>query len=420
MLLEKEHTLNFTGFSEIAVQKSFFQTAFHHQLPVAAWRLPNQEQQHVIIDLSGAARQVPLELESLTSGFVVSPFTNQTNPLQASLIRADLHYCSTSTLAKGRPPTRLNPSLRQVKPNTEHLLQTVQYYLKNNNTETSKYHLPLHTDVFENTRKAAFIALVEQAIKAIEEDQFQKVVPSRRKMVSLPNNFEIVDTFHKLCQGYPAAFVSVFSIPGIGTWIGASPEILVSTFLQEKTKIFRTIALAGTQVKKENCSLRETAWRQKEIEEQALVSRYIISCFKKIRLREYEEKGPKTVAAGNLIHLRTDFTVDTLATNFPELASIMLRLLHPTSAVCGMPKEPTMHFLRQREGYDREYFSGFMGPVNMSPDELHIFVNLRCMQLLDKQAVLYSGAGVTIDSNPTREWKETEAKMNTLLKVIAE
>ena len=47
-----------------------------------------------------------------------------------------------------------------------------------------------------------------------------------------------------------------------------------------------------------------------------MVSRYIINCFKKIRLREFEEIGPKTVAAGNLLHLRTDFQVDMAATNF--------------------------------------------------------------------------------------------------------
>ena len=76
---------------------------------------------------------------------------------------------------------------------------------------------------------------------------------------------------------------------------------------------------------------------QKDIEEQALVERYVISCFKKIRLREYDEHGPKTMIAGNVLHLKTEFEVDMVATNFPQLGSVMLNLLHPTSAVCGMP-----------------------------------------------------------------------------------
>ena len=47
-----------------------------------------------------------------------------------------------------------------------------------------------------------------------------------------------------------------------------------------------------------------------------------------------------------------------------------------------------------------------------------LFVNLRCMQLVIKKAILYAGAGITEDSIPDKEWEETELKLNTLLKVI--
>lgn len=414
MLLDKKYALDFTAFSEIHIQKSLFSSAFHHQLPVAAWRLPHQVQQHVIIDLSGAAKSVPLELESLAPGFVMSPFINATYPLQAPYIRADVYYCSGQ--AEARTLTRADKA--HVVSAAQFLETTHRCLQRGPGAEANRYHLPAAPAACTSTSKADFLATVAQAVQTIEAGHLQKVVPSRRKTVALPDYFDVVEVFHKLCEAYPAAFVSVFSVPGVGTWVGASPEILVSTFLEEQTKKFRTVSLAGTQTKKEHQLLRDVAWRQKEIEEQALVSRYIVSCFKKIRLREFEEQGPKTVAAGNLIHLRTDFTVDIIRTNFPELASTMLELLHPTSAVCGMPKAPALAFLRQHEGYAREYFSGFIGPVNVLPEELHLFVNLRCMQLLGQRAVLYSGAGVTVDSDPAKEWAETEAKMNTLLKVM--
>jgi isochorismate synthase len=208
--------------------------------------------------------------------------------------------------------------------------------------------------------------------------------------------------------------VSFVSSPIIGTWIGATPEVLVSV---EDNRIFRTVALAGTKAFTEGTNLKQVAWTQKEIEEQALVSRYIISCFKKIRLREFEEHGPKTIVAGNLMHLKTDFTVDMKATNFPQLGSVMLKLLHPTSAVCGMPLETALDFLKEHEGYNREFYSGYFGPVNVQ-NNITLFVNLRCMQLFGNQALIYAGAGVTIDSVPSTEWEETEMKMNTLLNVI--
>ena len=159
------------------------------------------------------------------------------------------------------------------------------------------------------------------------------------------------------------------------------------------------------------------AWTQKEIEEQALVCRYIINCFKKIRVREYLEHGPKTVVAGNVMHLKTDYEVDMKEINFPQLGSVMLKLLHPTSAVCGMPLEAAMKFLLENEGYDREFYSGFLGPVNYQY-ESHIFVNLRCLQILEDTVRLYAGAGVTLDSVPQLEWEETEIKMKNMMGVI--
>ena len=95
----------------------------------------------------------------------------------------------------------------------------------------------------------------------------------------------------------------------------------------------------------------------------------------------------------------------------------MLDLLHPTSAVCGMPQEPALDFLRKHEEYDRAFYSGYLGPVNIE-NETNIFVNLRCMQLLSQKAILYAGAGVTIDSDPEKEWQETEMKLQTLLNVL--
>ncbi len=260
--------------------------------------------------------------------------------------------------------------------------------------------------------------MVSKAVAEVKRQNFKKVVPSRSSFVQLSDDFNLAETFEKMCKRYPHAFISLLAVPGRGIWLGASPEILVSTFRQNASRFFRTVALAGTQKLQEGNSIRQASWRIKEIEEQAMVSRYIINCFKKIRLREFEEDGPKTVAAGNLLHLRTDFTVNMDQVNFSELGSVMLKLLHPTSAVCGLPKEPALDFIRQHEAYDRELYAGFLGPVNMQ-EQANIFVNLRCMQLTRQGALLYAGAGVTADSDPEHEWLETEMKMQTLQSVLA-
>jgi isochorismate synthase len=195
--------------------------------------------------------------------------------------------------------------------------------------------------------------------------------------------------------------------------MGATPETLIAC---EGKEIFRTIALAGTQAYKGQ-AVRDALWSQKEIEEQALVSRYIINCFKKIRLREFEEEGPKTVIAGHLMHLQTNFWVNMHEVEFPTLGSEMLALLHPTSAVCGMPKSEAQDFLLENEGYDRQFYSGFLGTSNKENNS-HLFVNLRCMQLTQTGLTLYADGGITIDSVPEKEWQETELKMQIMQRVI--
>ncbi|WP_242510113.1 chorismate-binding protein [Hymenobacter persicinus] len=257
-----------------------------------------------------------------------------------------------------------------------------------------------------------YAALVETGVEAIRQGQVLKVVSSRAARRPLPAGFDALRAFESLCQRYPQAFVSLVSAPGAGTWLGASPEVLVTI---DADGIFRTMALAGTQPLAPGMLPQQAIWRQKEIEEQALVSRYIVSCFKQLRLREYEETGPRTAVAGQLLHLRTDFAVNLRAVPFPTLGTDMLRLLHPTSAVGGMPRQAALNFLHQHEGYDRAYYSGFLGPVNLpQPGVARLFVNLRCLQLRSTEAVLYAGTGLTIDSDPEREWSETEMKLSTI------
>ena len=132
------------------------------------------------------------------------------------------------------------------------------------------------------------------------------------------------------------------------------------------------------------------------------MARYIVSCFKQLRLREYHETGPRTVAAGQLLHLRTDFEVDLQNVPFPpRWAPTCCGCCTPLRPWAACPKRPPWHFLQPHEGYDRAYYSGFLGPVNVdAPGIARLFVNLRCLQLRATEAILYAGTGLTVDSDP--------------------
>ncbi|MCC2546744.1 chorismate-binding protein [Hymenobacter sp. BT175] len=383
--------------------------ALHAGLPVALWRLPGAASPQLCMSLSADAALTGLSpaLEpGAPAGFAFFPFRDSDhNP--ALFLPADV------LLDLSRPGELQFAH----QPSSAARLEALHAYLASapNAVDPLRWHESPQTPPHCATR-AEYEALVADGVAAIEQGQVLKVVSSRATRRPLPPGFDALAAFEQLLTLFPRAFVSLVSAPGAGTWLGATPEVLVEV---DADGVFRTMALAGTQPLTPGLSPRTAIWRQKDIEEQALVARYIVSCFKQLRLREYEETGPRTVEAGQLLHLRTDFAVNLRQVPFPTLATDMLRLLHPTSAVGGMPREAALRFLHQREGYDRAYYSGFLGPVNLpQAGQSRLFVNLRCLQLRREEAVLYAGTGLTIDSEPEREWRETELKMQTIGSVL--
>ncbi|TBX26177.1 chorismate-binding protein [Jiulongibacter sediminis] len=372
------------------------------QFPFALWRLPNQKDINLVLSSNQEQKVFKTDLEELPGGFLMTPFEDS----EAShFILADLWVQLTS--------------LNEQTP--EKVLTFIEEELglvitENQTPSKSKPEVKINF-LSEAGEQRAFEELVERAVTKIEEtDSFQKVVLSRKKEIDIPENFDALEHFRSICQKYASLFCSLVYLPQENQiWIGASPEILVT---QDDQGIFETMALAGTQSaydqNGELISCSEALWRQKEIEEQALVSRYIINCFKKIRVREFDEIGPKTIQAGNLMHLQTTFKVDSHKINFPQIASVMLELLHPTSAVCGMPKEEALGFIKENEPYNRGLYSGYLGPVNLN-QRTTLFVNLRSLCIADHKISLFGGCGITADSVPEKEWKETEMKLKTII-----
>jgi isochorismate synthase len=255
------------------------------------------------------------------------------------------------------------------------------------------------------TSKNDFENLVSKGIQAIENKEFKKVVLSRKEAVELLD-FDLVTTFKKLVHLYPTTFVYCFYHPKVGTWLGATPEQL----LKAKDQEFKTIALAGTQ--KDNGS-NEVVWPKKEQEEQQFVTDYIVDKVKALA-SELTVSKPYSLKAGSIWHIKTEIS-GTLHSN-SSLREVV-KLLHPTPAVCGLPKENSKKFIVENEKYDRTFYTGFLGELNID-DQTDLFVNLRCMEIEDSQAHLFMGCGITKDSVPEREWEESINKSTTMKKVL--
>ncbi len=230
----------------------------------------------------------------------------------------------------------------------------------------------------------------------------EKGVFSRVKSVPFRGE-KAVDLFHALEKAYPKAFCYLVSSEEFGTWIGATPELLMN----QQGMVCKTVALAGTHGENEDHD-----WTPKELEEHAFVVDAIREALERNECVEIESEGPYVALAGPVQHLKTDFKA--LLTK-PNAWSIALDL-HPTPAVCGTPRRNAIEAISIREMHDRQLYTGFIG--FFEEGNTHLFVNLRCAQLTKDKAFLYVGGGFTIDSIPDLEWEETEHKAETLIRVM--
>ncbi|MGM9704470.1 MAG: chorismate-binding protein [Prevotella sp.] len=249
--------------------------------------------------------------------------------------------------------------------------------------------------------------------------EYSKLVLARHASERCAERVDAEGLFIRACQLYPRMFVALVSTPESGTWLMATPEIL----LEGRGDAFATMALAGSQRLEDSqlgfdtpgCDPDTTniSWDEKNIEEQQYVASYI-----KERIGSFaddiRQHGPYTARAGRIVHLRTDFRF-----TLRDIGHIgrVIDTLHPTPAVCGIPKDKARRFIIENETGHRLYYSGFCGPLCLG-DETHLYVSLRCMEIKSEMFVLYAGGGLLDKSEERHEWEETQYKMDTMRLVI--
>ena len=300
------------------------------------------------------------------SGFVFAPFDSSSEAIIFPLEKSNLY--SSEYLELGN--TSKNSSFFSSKP-----------------SEEEKNH---HID------------LVRKGVRFLKNTQAKKVVLSRKQVVDY-SSIDVFFFYKKLIKNYPNAMVYIWFHPKVGLWLGATPEQLVKV----KKGIFTTMALAGTQIYNNSIDI---SWQEKERQEQKFVTDYIVTTLD----QKLEIEKVKTIRAGNLVHLCTIIS-GKIAANFS--LQELLQKLHPTPAVCGLPKVAAKAFILENENYKREFYTGFLGELHVN-DTSNLFVNLRCMQIFNKKIAIYIGGGITIDSNLEKEWDETVAKSMVMLKVL--
>lgn len=250
---------------------------------------------------------------------------------------------------------------------------------------------------------------------ALHRDIIRKAVLSRAEYAEIKGHIDISSTFIAACRDNPDSFVAFVSSKVTGTWLLATPEVLV----EKAQDGWHTIALAGTQPR--NTCMGNLSgdiaelWDAKNIEEQKLVASYISDKLAPYT-NELTAERPFTVQAGNLLHIRTDFYFEVIPSLSNPLGKIMADL-HPTPAVCGFPADDALALVNEVEHCDRQYYSGFCGMIE-NEKVFRLYVTLRCTRIYSDYLVFYAGGGILPESEEEKEWAETEMKMQTIKNCI--
>lgn len=521
-----------------------------YEVSFALYRLPRQKDLHLI---SSPSCRCFKQWEELTaySGFVFAPFD----------------------LSKNQPLVLIEPQLHAV--GIKDAAQTIRTFLENTEqlSRANQHNLPDWALASIESQRQSYHESFSKLHQALFQGECSKLVLSRAAAYQCDLSIDLGVCFLKACTLYPNLMISLIHTPITGTWLGSTPEILLSgcqviaspnshasssaantsnvineslanisalanavmqpqTVVQES--IWQTMSLAGTMslaevqsstsanqlkstqaqdvsidtesgavktvgrtvnteskaVKTESGVVKTeggvvqsptlqqepslpdlSAWSAKNRHEQAIVTQFLADTLIPW-CKELYFKGPYTAQAGNLIHLRTDAVFKLQ--NDSDLTQI-IKQLHPTPAVCGMPRARAYDLIRKLEHYDRGYYAGALGlfgldqsfvqdkntcnatsqesalnteanlkaGVNEDKAQLQpqdeslqlpkeqkaapaperrftqLFVNLRCMQFYSNhQAICYAGGGILTASDEVSEFQETQHKMETMRSLL--
>ena len=258
------------------------------------------------------------------------------------------------------------------------------------------------------TQEKDFMANVRTIKKNITLGHVRKIVLSRKTIISKENKKHSVGKiFYAMCKEYDIrTFNYIFYHPLVGIWIASTPEM----FVEVDERYFVLEALAATK----EYIRSHIQWTEKEYKEHDIVCDYITHYLKNNGWGKYKVTDKIEHRVGKISHLKKQFKAEhNNSFNWINF----YKTFYPTPAFFGTPTETVRKLLPQLEQHSRLYYSGILGNIN-NPKDINLYVNLRCMRIGLNFFHLYTGAGITDDSDPLSEWEETELKLSMMNDII--
>lgn len=253
----------------------------------------------------------------------------------------------------------------------------------------------------ESTPEDVYLRQIETIVASLRKRGGKTVIC--RQICGTFRHFDPEKMAKEYFSLFPDMFCFFFYHPQTGYWMGASPELLLRT---DSHGIGHTRALAGTRRKgdKEPWSAKNIAEHQIVVED---ICRRIGNTNKGYQALAH---STGTLSYGTVEHMSTD--IDVVRYGCPVSLPAIISAIHPTAAVCGFPKDAALEEIGATELFQRLFYGGTL----VTPGTA--YVALRCVHFDSSRWCVYTGSGITPDSEPAAEWDETKAKAEPLINIL--
>ncbi|MEL6231659.1 MAG: isochorismate synthase [Cyanobacteria bacterium J06627_3] len=261
-----------------------------------------------------------------------------------------------------------------------------------------------------------FEQMVSNVLPTLKGADLRKVVLADALDVLSANPFNIPASLKALGTAYSDCYVFSLSNGKGSVFIGASPERLLSITTSDHNRQLTTDALAGSAprgntVETDHHIAKQLLNSSKERYEHRVVVEFIVEQLIRIGLTPRFSDSPQLLRLANIQHLHTPIQA-SLPRSLTPLD--LVKILHPTPAVAGLPRVTASQLLKVTESFDRELYASPIGWIDANGNSEFI-VGIRSALIDGRQARLFAGAGIVAQSDPRSELAEVKLKLQALL-----
>lgn len=265
-----------------------------------------------------------------------------------------------------------------------------------------------------NMTQARFVRMVKKAKKYVYDGDVFQVVLAKSMKFTVKGS--LISLYESLREVNPSPYMYLLKMSD-RCIIGSSPEMLMRI-----TKDYvETFPIAGTRPivedEKKNEELRQDLLKdEKELAEHTMLvdlARNDIGrvCeFGTVRVNEL-----MTVKRFSHVQHIVSHVVGRLQKTYDSYDA--LKAVFPAGTVSGAPKVRAMEVIDELEPTLRGPYAGALGYFSFN-GSCDFAITIRSLFVNKNNAYVESGAGIVMDSDPEREWAETEHKAGALLSAL--